>query len=610
MKFVRSREFVSLAPVFLMLSVAPFVFYAGPGSFIVPRLLVVEFCTWAATAFTVLLVPRQSPIRLPLLTFILVCILSMAASREPLACLKTAFFFITGAAIAWSISRTATDKRHLRVIVGMILTVGTIMAAHGILQYFSIDLPMIRGTRFRVFATAGTPAALAGTMAACLCLASVLVIDARRTWSLWLIVAIWSLMATCLLLTYSRSGIASAVVGCITATALIARSSATDRRRAVKRFLLCVAGVVFVTTASTGILSVLRDGSQKIVSPASIKDGFVGSRYKRDSLRQREFTLRMAGRMWLRHPILGNGPGAFSRLYPRAQASAIRELSRPDEWQMILANRIAPHAHNEYAELAVEIGLVGLAAFLLLVAWAGAAMIRTTNTATDDRVLLCGVAGAFAALLTQCGFEFTLHDPLTGMLFWTLLGVGSAAGNKNQITYSRFFRPVAVSIAAVAIVMMMLAPRPFLAMMELRKANQLGTLRQIAAAMQALNRAVALDPASPEVFAGRAGARTATGDFNGAIEDLQTALRFDDGPEMYVALGHTYAFAGLMGPAERSLRTALAIDPWKAGAHYDLGQIYYYIGRRDKAIRELRRALQLDPNLAPAAGLLKKWNSQ
>lgn len=64
-------------------------------------------------------------------------------------------------------------------------------------------------------------------------------------------------------------------------------------------------------------------------------------------------------RVSLDHPVLGVGPGQFAPFYVREYASALdvrfRDLDRPYR------------AHNLYLELAAELGLVGLAAFLVIV---------------------------------------------------------------------------------------------------------------------------------------------------------------------------------------------------------------------------------------------------
>jgi O-antigen ligase len=104
-------------------------------------------------------------------------------------------------------------------------------------------------------------------------------------------------------------------------------------------------------------------------------------------------------------PVVGDGSGAFAR-----EVRAREGLS----WPAALAA-----AGTTPVTVGAEQGVVGLAAFLALLATAGAALLRGARTGP----LRAGLAGAFAVLLTHSlARDALLEDPLT----WTTLAVAAA----------------------------------------------------------------------------------------------------------------------------------------------------------------------------------------
>lgn len=86
-----------------------------------------------------------------------------------------------------------------------------------------------------------------------------------------------------------------------------------------------------------------------------------------------------------------------------------------------------PHAHNLYLQLALDLGLPGLAAFLWLVLAFGRMAVRAGGRGAEpgDRALLAGTAAGLAAYLAA-GFMDTPWATKPGVLLWALLGLGVA----------------------------------------------------------------------------------------------------------------------------------------------------------------------------------------
>ncbi len=91
-------------------------------------------------------------------------------------------------------------------------------------------------------------------------------------------------------------------------------------------------------------------------------------------------------------------------------------------------------------------------------------------------------------------------------------------------------------------------------------------------------------------------ARLEAGDVTGAIEKLETALRYDrENTLAHGNLGLIYRQLGQLEKAEDAYRVALDLEPADPWLHRGLAVVYEAQGRREQAQREYRRAIELDP---------------
>jgi putative inorganic carbon (HCO3(-)) transporter len=131
----------------------------------------------------------------------------------------------------------------------------------------------------------------------------------------------------------------------------------------------------------------------------------------------RLYLARVTAAHWREVPLTGFGPGSFPLKFAAWQLQWLRSQG-PGAGRFAGA---ANHAHNDYLELWVEYGPIGLGAFLVLSGWliAGAWKKRSENPAA-----LC----ALAALLAIACVDFPLHRPAECGLYWLLLGMLSGPG--------------------------------------------------------------------------------------------------------------------------------------------------------------------------------------
>jgi O-antigen ligase len=120
-------------------------------------------------------------------------------------------------------------------------------------------------------------------------------------------------------------------------------------------------------------------------------------------------------RMFCAAPVLGSGFGTFQHVFPVFQSPSI-QFGR---W---------PHAHNDYAQLLAEGGVVGaLLALLAGCLFVAAVWRRFAQATAEARLLVAGLAVGILALAVHSLFDFSLHKPAVALLLAALCGMSVAA---------------------------------------------------------------------------------------------------------------------------------------------------------------------------------------
>ncbi len=131
------------------------------------------------------------------------------------------------------------------------------------------------------------------------------------------------------------------------------------------------------------------------------------------------------------HALLGIGPGNFGVAYGdfhRITPVPDSYYTLPD-WYVYAANppvQFFPHAHNLFLNLAIELGVVGLAAFILLLALAflkAWRIRRSTTTRNREGFLSIGILGGFIAMLVANLVDTTFYQGFIIIVFFTFLGL-------------------------------------------------------------------------------------------------------------------------------------------------------------------------------------------
>lgn len=119
-------------------------------------------------------------------------------------------------------------------------------------------------------------------------------------------------------------------------------------------------------------------------------------------------------------PLAGAGLGAFAAAYTKVQTVDV--------------NARVDYAHNDYLQLAAELGLPAALLFWGLIFALAARTLRVCWIPGNHtrRAIALGATGALAALLLHSLTDFNLYIPANGLVFSVVLGLGSTRGNNMK----------------------------------------------------------------------------------------------------------------------------------------------------------------------------------
>lgn len=171
----------------------------------------------------------------------------------------------------------------------------------------------------------------------------------------------------------------------------------------LKRMKLLQFIYIVLITAGFSYLSFQNNSiqiNQRIEAPTQLSD--------------RDIIYKGAGEILFTHPLLGYGPKTFSEIFPHREEFADKGIG---SW------------HNDLLEVYFESGLLGLAAYLLLIFFVfffQIRFLRREKDMVDARTIIYAVLFATAGLFLSALAAGFINSPVLSLVFALLVGVQSA----------------------------------------------------------------------------------------------------------------------------------------------------------------------------------------
>jgi O-antigen ligase len=211
-----------------------------------------------------------------------------------------------------------------------------------------------------------------------------------------------ALMATAIVMSQSRGGTVALLVQLIFLGILLRVEGRASRRIQVAGLVLAI----ILLIGWVGADRIISRWSEPIADPV------------------RAGVLKDAPHMWMQHPLLGWGLGAFPTVYPH--------------FRSYVTEYFVNQAHNDLLQVLLETGLLGLAAAL----WFLFEMYRAGLAgASKTRLDFCSAARMASAIgctgiVVHSFTDFNLHIPANTLVFFVLAGVASSSA-KNVLPFPK-----------------------------------------------------------------------------------------------------------------------------------------------------------------------------
>lgn len=221
--------------------------------------------------------------------------------------------------------------------------------------------------------------------------------------------AVVLVIAASLILSASRAGIISSIIGVLALALLSAFTGSLKKYRKILlglcAFIIILFGVIF---SSGGEITISRFND--VISDSSSR------------LAIYDATINAIADQ----PLKGTGLGGFINIFPVYMAD--NDLGRVDT--------ITTYAHNSYLELALELGLPAamLLGYVLMRLWANC--VYGTVSRRKNNYIPSAAASAVIVVAFHALFDFSAQIPAIAILFFALLAIGLAQSWSKQLDLS------------------------------------------------------------------------------------------------------------------------------------------------------------------------------
>jgi len=589
----------------------------------------------------------SNPLNIPVLSFIIICVLSLIWSNSPFISLKELPLFLAGPLLYFIIVNDIYNERQINRIISAILIMGGLFGIYGILQYNGIDFSFWIGNygRGKVFGLFGNVGYFAEYLILPLPIAiSLFLVSKNKTIKILLLIGILT-MASTITLTFTRTSYLSLVISFIFMLLLFVISRGKRLFKENKKiFIVILTAIVLIVSLFVIPTSLNEKGTilSKIKERVSISQ--LGSEF---STGRRVAIWKYTIPMIKDYPLLGSGIGSFKYNSLRYQAKFFDQGDN----RALYPYGVADKTHNEYLQLGAELGIIGLIIFIWLIfAYFnyGLKILKREKDRYKQGVII-GLMGSVMAFLIDSIFWFPLHHSFTSSLFWLCLGLLVVMGLKEdeavyksksnkKITSTKNdihqFKPLlAISIVLLAAILSISVAKPFIARIywyngfkEIEKENWNEAIKKYEAALS-------WDPYLGEVYYDIGKILQNKELYGISREYLEKAAKYIDHPDLpldlamiylksgmldeaaiklkqaisyqeneksmlplYAELGNTYLQLKRYKPAEIVLKDALKIDPNFINAHYGLAGAYLNQNKIEEALVELQKVIELAPD--------------
>lgn len=574
------------------------------------RLLILSVfcvCLTKMVASRIVLLPR-SAVTLPVLSFLVLATVSTIASPYTNQSMQWLMIIMSYAGFLYCIAVFVEQWEDLIKFRSLVWCIAVGEALWAFVQHAQGQVERPSGTFFNPNYLAGYLATGIILLLACIChsKAGIWLRHSRMSWkalSVKLIqYGVLAVLLVALLQTGSRGGAISLVIG--------------------------AAVVIGLRFGPRGLLPLGLLLALVVAIPNPIRDRAVFEHTSNPAAYARWQMWQSAVREIGEHPF-GIGIGLFQYTSP--------QYSFPVEEEIVRYGKVAQRPHNEYLQIGVELGLLGLGVFIwgLVLFVSEVRSVLRQRLARRQRAFVVGLSGAILAILAQAAVDANLHEPALAILLTLFVGSVIAARrlcikNIALLKVRVIHHPLrwailgclAISLVAVHSIRLGLAYQNY------ESGNRLVNQREIEQAIESFHKAIALDPGKSLYHNSLAAAYfklhrhshdQALAD--AAIAEMRTAIHLNpiDGRLQGIMGFVSASQVSSLRPREmtrddrmwlqqavEAYQRAAILEPFSYSHRLEVGRLMLQLGERSKAETNFQKVIELEPNYLPARDALAR----
>lgn len=299
-------------------------------------------------------------------------------------------------------------------------------------------------------------------------------------------------------------------------------------------------------------------------------------------------------------PVFGTGLGTYGHIYPKYKTVPTQE-----RWD---------HAHNDYIEAAVELGIPGLAIALYVMGSFYLIMFRilTKRKSLYSRLLGIGGMAGITGIMIHSLTDFNLRVGANGLYFAFLMGFTIAVshlrtGEGNEGTFLKVAEikaPPGKRTALKAGILLIFVFLSAISLLnfgaEIYYALAKGSIREgseLVSRGMMIKKARILSPLDARLAFAEGNIDYALERTENAAGNYAVAVALNPANGEYLQmLGIAYGNMGKKESAERFMKLAVRYDPTSAWMRKNYSLWLFSNGNKELALKEMKEAIALDPS--------------
>ena len=467
----------------------------------------------------------------PALGLVAASLLSLIHATNGCVVVQSLVLFIFFCLFAILIANVIKEKRDVTLILYALLLSAFFASLYGLLQYLGV----MRGAHAQaglseVISTMGNRNYLGGFLAYLLFPSVILLVRLRSRLLRIIALGLVSFNFGAAMLV-QQTGVVVALIVALVAffvgLALFRPIAPIRKNRTWLLALFFLLVLTFLVEAPSGPLNSVVGLS------AEEETSWFGRFWAQNAGRVRSWDWWVGWEMLKDHPLVGVGLGNYKLNFLPYKA---KFLATPQGAAYDFYIARAAQAHNEYIQVAAELGIVGILAlvgFLLLLPWSLWRRLRL-NALEEDRFDLLLLGCGMVAFLIHALVSFPAHLPASSLVFVLILGLASseAYGREAEIRLRFEGRPLKALLCVLTVLglaVSVIAARDFSANRLMQKGYRQLQMGQEHLALGTLERSLRYDFCPRQIYLYLSKAKVKLGRHEEALEDAERCLtRFVD----------------------------------------------------------------------------------